>query len=96
MSDTPNASASATISLPLATLAVVFLAVAKIQDLWGLGDLSWWWVFAPYWLGFVLFLAVLLFIGVIFGAGAGIVSLIDRHDRKKREKARQERLNKRI
>ena len=93
--NTPNATSSATVSVPLATVLVVLLAVAKTQDLYGLGDLSWWWVFAPYWLGFALLLIILLVGGLIFGLFAGGAVILDKADAKKREKARQARLNKR-
>ena len=86
MSNTPNATASASVAFPFSTIAVVFLIVAKLQNLWGLGDLSWWWVFAPYWLPFLVFLAVLLVIGVIWAVGYGIVNFLDKRKKAKRIK----------
>lgn len=90
MSTSNNATASASVAFPFSTIAVVFLIIAKLQNLWGLGDLSWWWVFAPYWLPFLVFLAVLAIIGVVWAVGYFVVSLYDKRKRKKREKARAE------
>lgn len=91
MSNAGNtATASASVAFPFSTIAVVFLIIAKLQNLWGLGDLSWWWVFAPYWLPFVVFLVIVLVIGVIWALGYGIVNLIDNRKEKKRKKAQAE------
>lgn len=96
MSDNNTATASATVAFPLATIAVVVLAVAKVQNLWGLGDLSWVWVFAPWWLSIVAFFGVLLIIGIFVGIGFGVAWILDKRKAKKRAKARQERLNRNI
>lgn len=93
MSNTTNtATASASVVFPLTTVMVVGLIIAKLQNLWGLGDLSWVWVFAPYWMGFVVFLAFLLIIGIFVGIGFGVAWILDKRKAKKREKLRQERL----
>lgn len=50
-------------ALPWATVLVVILAVAK----WGFGmNISAWWVFAPYWLPFLIGLAILFVVLVGF------------------------------
>lgn len=95
MSDNNTATASASVVFPFSTIAVVFLIIAKLQNLWGLGDLSWVWVFAPWWLSFVAFFAILLIIGIFVGIGFGVAAIIDWRKGKKREKARQERLKNR-
>jgi len=94
MTDKTNtATSSATVTFPLATVLVVLLAVAKTQNIYDLGDLSWWWVFAPYWLGFVVFLAVLAIIAVVLGFVAAGAALLDARDSRKRKKERLNRLN---
>lgn len=90
MSNTSSATASASVAFPFSTIAVVGLIIAKLQNLWGLGDLSWWWVFAPYWLPFLVFIAVLLIIGVIWAVGYGVVTLLDNAKSKKDAKKREE------
>lgn len=92
MSDNNTATASASVVFPFATIAVVVLIIAKLQNLWGLGDLSWVWVFAPWWLSFVAFLGIMLIILVFVGIGFGIAALFDWRKARKREKARQERI----
>lgn len=92
MTNTSNtATASASVVLPLSTVMVVGLIIAKTQNLWGLGDLSWLWVFAPYWLGFVVFLGFMLVLGIFVGIGFGIAAILDWRKAKKREKERKER-----
>lgn len=86
MSNTPNATASASVAFPVGTVLVVLLAVAKVQNLWGLGDLSWWWVFAPYWLGLVAFFGILLLIGIFVGIAFLVTLVIDWRKARKREK----------
>lgn len=88
MSSSPNATASASVAFPLGTVLVVLLAVAKVQNMWGLGDLSWWWVFAPYWLGLVVFLGIVLLIAVVVGIGFLITEAVDWNRRRKRKKKR--------
>lgn len=90
MSSSPNATASASVAFPLGTVLVVLLAVAKVQNMWGLGDLSWWWVFAPYWLPFLVFIGILLVIGVFVGIGFLITEAVDWNRRRKRKKKRAE------
>lgn len=84
MSNTQPATASASVAVPLGTVLVVVLAVAKVQNLWGLGDLSWWWVFAPYWLPLAIFLGI---IGVVVVVGFAVSFVND--TRKARKKAKR-------
>ena len=95
MSDNNTATASASVAFPFATIAVVVLIIAKTQNLWGLGDLSWVWVFAPWWLSIVAFFGVLLIVGIFVGIGFGVAALLDLRGAKKARKAREERLKNR-
>jgi uncharacterized protein HemY len=64
---------------PLSLLGVVFVTL-KLTDVI---DWSWWWVLLPFYIGWLIILAIL----VVWGLLAGIVALMDNHDRKKRRKA---------
>lgn len=58
MSDSSNNSGGVGI-LSLTTLAFVILKLTNVIA-W-----SWWWVFSPLWIGFALFLVLLMIIAVV-------------------------------
>lgn len=88
MSNTNTATASASVAFPMGTVLVVILAVAKVQNLWGLGDLSWWWVFAPYWLGILAFFGILLIVAIFVGIAFVVTVIVDWNRSRKRKKRR--------
>lgn len=55
-------------------------------------DWSWWLVFSPMLVGLSILVALLLFAGAAFG----VAGLIDRRNKKRRQKAFQERFNRNL
>lgn len=51
----------------MAWLGVLFIAL----KLTGVIDWSWWWVTAPFWLGFTVVFCVTFLLAVLFAAGSG-------------------------
>jgi len=88
MSNNTPATASASVAVPLGTVLVVLLWVAKVQNLWGLGDISWWIVFAPYWLPLLVFFGILGIIAAFVGVAFLVTTALDWNKKRKREKRR--------
>lgn len=96
-----KATASSNVTFSFSGLLLVILIVLKLNPGGHLDspvqDWSWWLViFAP----LLISLAILGVILGVFAIGAGIVfaiaGILDWNDKRKREKARQERINKRV
>lgn len=61
MSDKENSSSSGGIGV-LGLLGVVFVTLKLL----GYIDWSWWWVTAPFWGGFALFIAIVVLFGTLY------------------------------
>lgn len=72
MTNTPQATATATASFPVFGLAFVVLFILKVAGLagasWGLANLSWWWVISPLLIGLGLTAVVLLVVFLVIVA----------------------------
>jgi hypothetical protein len=55
-------------------LAILFIAL----KLCGVIDWSWWWVLAPIWGPFALFLAIVVVVLVVMGIAAGIGAILSK------------------
>ena len=99
MADT-NASASARGGIGFTGLLLIILVVLKLNPGGHLDspveDWSWWLViFGPILLSLVFTVLVLLVVGVSIGLVLLVAWLLDLRDKRKREKARRDRLTKR-
>jgi len=49
----------------LSILGIIFIVLKLIDKI----DWSWWWVLAPFWIPFAIFVAIFMFIGIIVTSG---------------------------
>lgn len=89
---TPTATATTTVTktLPVFGLAFAVLFVLKVAGLagasWGLASLSWFWVFFPLLLPWIIVLIFLVVGGIVVGFVALGALLLDKRDERKRKK----------
>lgn len=92
MTEKSTSSATASIGFPVASLAVFVMFVLKVAGMagasWGLADLSWLWVFAPWLIVLGLVILFLVLAGIFAGMAIGGAALLDKRDAKNRAKAR--------
>lgn len=89
MSTQPTDKVSIKFGSPWTILLTALFFIAKVT---GHFDVSWWIVFLPLYFGVALLLGFGLLVLLAGGAVAGVVTLMEKYDRRKRRKAREKRL----